>query len=157
EGGWGSDNAPNSEDRWVAIAVRSTDEWRALCDVIGRPDLAARPDLQTLEGRATAADELEEALGAWTATRGQWEITEALQARGVPASPVEHTGDLIDVDPGTAAFYAEYHHPEGHDFLVMNQPWLWDGERQPLVRAPLLGEHNERVLQDLLGHTDEEV
>jgi hypothetical protein len=39
----------------------------------------------------------------------------------------------------------------------MNQPWLWDGERQPLVRAPLLGEHNERVLRDLLDRDDDRV
>jgi benzylsuccinate CoA-transferase BbsF subunit len=144
-------------DSWVAIEARSTLEWQLLCEAMGRPDLAARPDLQDMAGRADAADEIEAAVAAWTATCTPWGVTEALQARGVPASPVEHVGDLLDDDPGMAGFYASYRHPEGHDFLVINQPWLWDGERQPLVRAPLLGEHNERVLRHLLGRDDDQV
>ncbi|MGI8553700.1 MAG: CaiB/BaiF CoA transferase family protein, partial [Dehalococcoidia bacterium] len=56
-------------DRWVAIAARNTLEWQRLGDVIERPDLAARPDLQNLDGRRAAESEIEQAISVWTAAR----------------------------------------------------------------------------------------
>ncbi|HVC30349.1 MAG TPA: CoA transferase, partial [Steroidobacteraceae bacterium] len=55
------------EDRWVAIAARSTLEWQQLCAVMGRSDLALRHDLQSLAGRRLAEAEIERAISEWAA------------------------------------------------------------------------------------------
>jgi len=54
------------DDRWVAMAVRDDDEWKALCGVIGRPDLAESHGLATDELRLAQQEELDEIVAEWT-------------------------------------------------------------------------------------------
>jgi len=68
--------------------VRSADEWRQVAELVGRPDLAADASLADLAARHARHDELDAAISAWTADLEQYEVVEALQARGVPAGPV---------------------------------------------------------------------
>jgi benzylsuccinate CoA-transferase BbsF subunit len=145
------------EDRWVAIAVRSTLGWHMLADLMKRPDLATRPDLQSLSGRAAAADELEGAINAWTAEQDRWEVARRLGERGLPASPVEDVRDLVDGDAGMRGYFHAFDHPDDVEMLVMHQPWTWDGARLPLERAPLLGEHSEPILRGLLGRNEVQI
>ena len=145
------------DDRWLALAVRNTVEWLELCDVIGRDDLAARDDLRTLAGRKAAEDELEAAITAWTSGRDVWEATELLQRAGIPAGPNEDIEDLVETDPSMRGFFHEFDHPIGIKFMAQNQPFLWNGERLPIRRAPFFGEHNEEVYQHELGLEQDQV
>jgi benzylsuccinate CoA-transferase BbsF subunit len=144
-------------DRWVAIAVRDTIEWQQLCALIGRADLAQRADLQTLTGRRRCEAEIEQAIEAWTRDRDAWEIAESLERRGIPASPVEDVGDLVARDAGMRGHFVRVEHPNGLDLLVQHEPITWNGERLPVRRAPLLGEHSQEILSGLLGLNDERI
>jgi benzylsuccinate CoA-transferase BbsF subunit len=139
------------DDRWIAIAVRSTAEWRSFCGVLGLNDLAARPDLASLQGRQAAVDLIERAVEAVTAGADAWELSARLQAAGVPASPVEDVCDLGGRDPMRHGFLEEIEHPAGMTMLLQHEPVTWNGQRFPINRAPLLGEHTETVFHDLLG------
>ena len=143
------------EDRWVAIEVRTAVEWQQLAAALGRPDLASRPDLQQLDGRLAAADELEAAIEAWTTDIDAAEVASRLQRLGVPAAALEDAGDLTDRDEAMREFFVEFEHPTGVPFVVQNQPFTWNGERLPVTRSPLLGEHNEDILRDELGIDEE--
>jgi benzylsuccinate CoA-transferase BbsF subunit len=145
------------DDRWVAIAVRNDTEWLRLCDAMDRADLAARPDLRDQTGRRAAEDKIEAAIQSWTATDDAWTIAQRLQACGVSASPVEDVGDLVEHDPGMRDHFVTFAHPEGVDILVQQEPLIWNGERLPLALAPLMGEHNDDVFQNLLGHSQDQV
>jgi benzylsuccinate CoA-transferase BbsF subunit len=146
--------ACRGDDRWVAIAARDSTEWQQLAMAMERPDLALRPDLQSIDGRRACEDDLEHAITAWTSVRDNWEIAHVLQARGVPASPVEDVGDLVARDEGMLDHYARLEHPYGIDLLAQYQPVTWNGDRLPIARAPLVGEHNRQVLGELL-HLDD--
>ena len=143
------------EDRWVAIAVRNTLEWQQLCDEMDRPNLASRPELQHLEGRRSAEEELEGAIETWTGELEAERVAERLQRRGVPAAALEDVGDLAERDEGMHEFFVEFEHPRGVPFMVQNQPFTLDGERLPVSRAPLLGEHNEEILRGELGISEQ--
>jgi len=145
------------EDEWVSIAARSDDEWLALCQVLGLGSLAAREDLATLPGRLDAVDEVESAVTAATATRDRWEVAAALEAVGVPASPVEDVGDLVGRDPMANGFLEEIQHPAGVPMLLQHEPITWNGERLPIQRAPFMGEHTVEILGSLLGMSVEDV
>ena len=119
--------------------------------MIGRDDLAAREDLRTLEGRKAAEDELEAAISAWTCGQDVWEATDLLQQAGIPAGPNEDIEDLVETDPSMRGFFHEFDHPVGIKFMAQNQPFLWNGERLPIRRAPFFGEHNEQVYRNELG------
>ena len=144
------------DDRWLALSARDTVDWLEICRVIGRDDLAARQDLRTLEGRKAAEDDIETAITDWTCAQDVWQATEAFVSAGVPAGPNEDIEDLVETDPSMAGFFHEFDHPVGINFMAQNQPFLWNGERLPIRRAPFFGEHNEQVYRDELGLSEEE-
>ncbi len=90
------------DDRWISIACRTDDEWRALCEVMGRSDLADDPRFKTLADRKSNEDALESEVEAWTVTirpiRGQG-TTARRRSRSVP-SPHEQ-GDHRRPSPGS--------------------------------------------------------
>ena len=83
------------DDGWVAIAVRTDAEWRALVGAVCSPELRARADLASdarLEQRAL----LDAAISPWCAARTDIEAATALQAAGVPACPAFTNRDLVE-------------------------------------------------------------
>lgn len=144
----------SGEDSWLAVAVRDRHEWRELCDVIGRSDLAEREDLLALEGRKAAEDELEAALTAWSAQRDVWEASAMLQSRGIPASPAETAADLAVHDKGADDLFFRYDRGEV-PFITQHQPFTWNGERLGTRPSPGLGEHSEAILKGEFGVDDE--
>jgi crotonobetainyl-CoA:carnitine CoA-transferase CaiB-like acyl-CoA transferase len=149
------------EDAWVTIAVTDEQEWRALCAVMGRPDLADDPRFATAAARKAHENELDRLIAAWTGTRDRYEIMHRLQAAGIAAGVVQTTRDLF-ADPQLAArgFFEWVDHSD-RDPLLGVRPYVgrpWRLSRTPggiRRRAPGLGEHNRTVLVDLLGQPDE--
>jgi benzylsuccinate CoA-transferase BbsF subunit len=147
------------DDRWVAIACRTDDDWRALCEAMARTDLRDDARLATLEGRLEHHDELDAIISEWTRRRVAHETESILQKRGVPASAVQTSRDL----------YADEHlHARGHFVEVEHPthgPVLVEGSRFRLSRTaaryersgPTMGRDNQYVLQDLLGYSEERI
>jgi len=155
----GGDGTP-MEDRWLAIAVFTDEQWEALKDVIGRPAWADEGRFSTLLGRKANEDALEEKLSAWTRTLTPEEGMRLLQARGVPAGVVQTAEDVLDHDEHMKArgYYVYLDHPEaGHNAYDGPQFRLSETPAQLQGPAPLLGEHNDFVLRDVLGYDDERI
>jgi crotonobetainyl-CoA:carnitine CoA-transferase CaiB-like acyl-CoA transferase len=147
------------EDRWVAIACRDDADWAALAKVIGEP-WANDARFGSLEGRLSAQPELDRRIARWTSTRDRHELAAELRAAGVPATAVQQAVDRIEHDPGTSEWglWPLVRHPEIGEVRVDGIPvHLSDADWVIEHGAPLLGEHNERVFGDLLGHTAEEL
>ncbi|HEX2171067.1 MAG TPA: CoA transferase [Dehalococcoidia bacterium] len=147
-------------DRWVAIDVETDDEWQALCRAIDRPDLAADPAYATPDQRAAKGAELAEAVTAWTSRYDPWEAAATLQRAGVPAGPVCDAVDLIERDRHLAerGFYQVVDHPEIGPAPVDRSPIRLSRTPGSIrARAPLLGEHTEYVLGQVLGLPQEEI
>lgn len=148
------------EDRWVAIAVFSDAAWEGLKDAMGRPAWADEERFGTLLGRKEHEDALDDLVGAWTSGMEAEEAMRILQAKGVPAGVVQTAQDVLDHDPHLKArgYYVYLDHPEaGHNaydgpgFRLSETPARLHGP------APLLGQHNDDVLRDLLGYSDERI
>jgi len=140
------------DDRWVAISCWDDDDWRTLTDVLGI-DEATTGRLATLEARRVAVDEIEQMVSAWTRSRHAAAVAETLQAAGVEAVPVADLGDAF-ADPQLAhrGHFVTLEHPcmgecgyERNGFRLSDAPDGYDRT------SPLLGEHNEMVLGEILG------
>ncbi|MFH1651056.1 MAG: CoA transferase, partial [Chloroflexota bacterium] len=151
---------PCREDRWCVIAVFTDEEWAAFCRAIGSPEWTQRPEFATFLDRKHHEDELEKLVAAWACTCTAEEVMMLLQGVGVAAAVVQNLEDLLTRDPHLKArgFYQEVDHPpvgkitpEGIPFQLSETPGSF---RLP---APLLGEHNEHVLKDILGMSPEEI
>ena len=92
--------APRAQTAGVAISARSDAEWRAVCEVMGKPELASDDRFATVEARMLAEnqDALDAMIEAWTAERADFEAMDALQAKGVAAAAVQHPEDRMDKD-----------------------------------------------------------
>ncbi|HLZ68513.1 MAG TPA: CoA transferase [Dehalococcoidia bacterium] len=144
-------------DRWVAIAVATNDQWRGLCGVIGRPELAGDPRYARALDRYERQDALDKVIAAWTRERSDDEAMHALQAAGVPASALR-TPLTLTHDPHLAArgFYREVEHPVAGRHRVAGPLWNEPAtEAAPMRPAPTFGQHRVEVLGDLVGFAAE--
>lgn len=141
------------EDAWVAIAVRSDEEWARLCAVMGRPEMAADPRFAKAADRRQHADELDQLVEEWTRERDAYTVMELLQREGIPSGPVLKALEVFD-NPQLKArgFFEVVHHPEAGTHLLPGMPWKLSRTPGRIRRpAPCLGEHNREVLGGLLG------
>jgi crotonobetainyl-CoA:carnitine CoA-transferase CaiB-like acyl-CoA transferase len=141
-------------DGWVAVAAANDGQFRKLCDVVGRTELAERfpTNASRVESRDAVIAELETAFAERPADR--W--ADELDAVGVPAGKIR--GVLEGVAAATAAGddpTTTVKHPTVGDLRLMRSPIRMDGiaAAEP---PPLLGEHTAEVLAEL-GVTGEEL
>ncbi|MFV0259881.1 MAG: CoA transferase, partial [Acidimicrobiales bacterium] len=142
------------EDAWVVIGARTDAEWRALADLIGRPDLAD----WDRDRRRSGHDELDAAIEAWTAPRDARDLVAELQDRGVPAGAVVDTLAVYD-DPqlGDREFYRVLKAEKMRPYRQTGPTWRMVGlPPHEMRRAPWFGEHTHEVLAEV-GYTPEEV
>ena len=149
----------SGDDRWVAVTAATMEEWEALCGAIGRPELASGPRFASAAARKVHEEEIDRILAQWCASRDRWEVTERLQAAGVPAFPSVSSEDLR-TDPHLAAREAfnTFEHPEVGIKAHFRVPWRWSGRGNGTGRrAPCLGEHTGEVLREVLGLSEAEI
>tara|TARA_B100001146_G_C16198299_1_gene442837 strand:- start:1197 stop:2414 length:1218 start_codon:yes stop_codon:yes gene_type:complete len=146
------------DENWVAISVEDDAQFRALAQVAGIPKLAEDPRFSTTEARLSHQDELEPLIEQWTLGCQAEDVVEKLQAAGVPAGPVLDSAQVL-ADPHMVqrGYVQSPDHP-----IVGPRPmgafsWTVDGGQPAIPRsAPLFGEHNKKVIQELLQVPGEE-
>ena len=147
-------------DRWLAVSVRDDAEWAALCEVIGRPELATDERTRTTEARRRSTALVDAALGEWTRTLPADVAAESLQAQGIPAGAVQDGRELVEHDPQLRArgFYVRKEHPVVGAFLHEGVPIRLTrtpgGIREA---APVLGADTDAVLSEVAGFSTERV
>jgi len=147
------------EDRWVAIAVEDDAQFAALCRLMGRPELAEDPRFADVVSRRRSQDELDLIIAEWTRQHDHLDLMYRLQAAGVPAGAVLDGRELL-ADPHLKArqFFRELDQPGvGRYPVSFGGLKLHRTPAQILRPAPRLGEHNEYILENLLGLTREEI
>jgi crotonobetainyl-CoA:carnitine CoA-transferase CaiB-like acyl-CoA transferase len=150
-----------SDDEWVTIAVSpSADDaqWRSLCRLMGRPELIDDPRFADHRARKANEDALDAEVGAWTAELDKWACAERCQQAGIAAAPVEHLADTYRRDPQLRHHYQIVHQPTDPsvDIPIDREAAQWVGADHRLVRSPMMGEHNQYVVQEILGRSEED-
>lgn len=149
----------SGEDRWVAIAVFSDEEWSRFADAIGRPPWTADERFASQRSRWENQDALDEAVATWTSQRDRYEATKLLQEAGVRAGAVQNAQDLNETDPQLAhrGVFFQMDHPVIGEARFEGFPVHFDDLSADNWRSgPLLGEDNEYVFKELLGVADGE-
>ena len=150
------------DDRWITIAVANDEEWRALCQVLGRDDWASDTRFKDSLSRWQHRDELDALIGPVTNSWVAHDLMTALQKAGVAGGVVMDSKDLL-FDPHLVErnFYEVVSHHESTGIPPLpyaGRPWkLSKTPAVPGMAAPLMGEHNHMILGDLLGKSAEEM
>jgi benzylsuccinate CoA-transferase BbsF subunit len=147
------------DDHWISIAVANDREWRALCGAMGKPELAEDERFAEAEMRWNHQEELDRIIGEWSKDRDHYELMHELQKAGVAAAPSLSNKDLFE-DPhleerGT---FLQVDHPLLKKDWVLSPPWNLSGTPARIRRhAPSLGEHQQRIFEELLGMSAAEI
>ena len=144
------------KERWISIAVGSQTEWAALKSVLADPELEDEA-FATPEGRWRDQEKIDAIVERWTREREPVEATRILQRAGVAALPVE-TSLTLSSDPHVLerGVLTRVTHPVVGERIIVGAPWKMEGAgvRGP---APLIGQHNDYVLGEILGMSSEEI
>lgn len=145
----------------ITIAVNNDQLWRHFCSAIERPQLADDPRFVRNSDRVRARDELLPQLEELLRTKPAEEWLERLEQAGVPCGPI-NTMDRVVAHPQVRArgLVGEMDHPIGR-IPTTATPWRYGTPAEscdglyptPRLPPPLLGQHTEEVLVDILGFT----
>jgi benzylsuccinate CoA-transferase BbsF subunit len=147
------------DDRWVAIAATTDDDYRAVLSVLGIDPARLSPALSRAE-RLAAADDIDRLLAESTVGWEHMELAMVLQRAGVPAAPVHDAAGVVDRDAQLAArgHWVRLDHPEMGETLYNAPPFRFSVTSEPLtVPAPMLGQHTVEICRDILGLSDAEI
>ncbi len=144
------------EDKWVAIAVENDDEWKDICLIMGKPELIDDERFQDRLCRLKNQDELDKIITEWTIGHTHIEVMKQLQKVNIASGSV-YSGEELYNDPHLRAreFFVEINHPEvGKRELPGVFAKL--SETPGAIRGPdpLLGEHNDWLLNELLAYKE---
>ncbi len=149
----------HASDGDIVIANLGERFWPKIAGAIGRPELAADERFRTNADRLRHRHELDSLIEAETRGRtvAEWQAT--FEAADVPHAPVLDVAQVLE-HPQAAArgLVAEVEHARLGRMRTTGRaiglPAHPDGRPEP---APLLGEHTDRVLRDLLGCSEEQL
>ena len=148
----------NGHERWVAIAVETKDQWRALVAVLGLDEFSGER-FDSIETRREHADAIDAAISNWCEPQDAFEIEAKLAAAGVPASVSLWPMDLYE-DPQLAhrGFFVTLEHTEMGPTPYDGPATQFSATPTTLWKAgPCVGEDTEYVLSELLGLSGEEI
>lgn len=146
-------------DTWLAISIETDDDWCALVQTMGQPELAGDPRYANVVGRRKHHDEIDTLIAVWTAGRDAFITMTTLQAVGVPAGVVEKGEELVSDPQFVSRGFWEY---SGHG-LAEVRPYVsrsFKFSKTPgatQAPAPLLGAHTAEVLREVAGMSDAEI
>src|SRR5947209_5059879 len=165
-GSFGRDFA-TADGRRVMIIALTPRQWRALGRATGLADKLAmvgqmlEVDLDTETGRYEARDAIAALLSRWCAARTLAEIREAFAGTGVLWGPFQDFVELVREDPRCSPqnpLFAKVEQPGIGRYPMPGMPLDFGGApRQPTLPAPLLGQHTDQVLSQVLGLPDGEI
>ncbi len=165
-GAFGHDFATH-DDRRVMIVALTARQWRALVSATGTEEAfagieaATGHDFETETGRFEGRDLIAAILRPWFEARDLAEIRATFEGTGVSWGPYQTFRQLAEEDPRASAsnpMFEEIEHPGVGRYLAPRSPLDFATlGRLPVRRAPILGEHTDEVLAEVLGLSQNEI
>ncbi len=132
--------------------------WKKICDVIGKPEWKEDPEYATPDARLNKLGAVFDTIEAWTKTKTKFEVMDICNPLDIPVGPIlsmkeiaeepslRETGTIVEVD-----------HPERGSYLTVGNPIKLSDSPVEVTRSPLLGEHTEEILSEVLGWSSQDI
>ncbi|MFL5002412.1 MAG: formyl-CoA transferase [Xanthobacteraceae bacterium] len=132
--------------------------WEKICDLIGKPEWKSDPDYATPPARLPRLKHIFNTIEEWTKTKTKFEVMEICNPLDIPVGPILSMKELADEpslrETGTVV---EVDHPTRGKYLTVGNPIKMSDSVSEVKRSPLLGEHTEEILKQVLGYSDGEI
>lgn len=152
-------NSYKTKDGYVTIAVANNSLFQKLTTAMDREDLPQNELYRENYQRKANEDQLNEEVENWTKQYFTSEVCEILDKAGVPVGPILTIDDLIE-DPHLKEreMLVDIDHPILGKITYPGNPIkMSESSEVAFERAPLLGEHEEYVLKQILKKSDDEI
>ena len=144
--GWETD--PNAYIYFIAQAA----VWDKVCKVIGREEWITDPDYATPEARLPRLKDISATIEEWTKTKTKFEAMAILNEYDIPCGPILSMKELAE-EPSLRqnGTVVEIDHPTRGKYLTVGNPIKLSDSPTEVARSPLLGEHTDEILSEVLG------
>ena len=124
--------------------------------MIGKPEWKEADGFKTPPERLDKLNEIFDAVEQWTMTKTKFEVMDICNPLNIPVGPILSTKELME-DEGLRATgtIVDVDHPERGRYVSVGCPIKLSDSPVEVVRSPLLGEHTEEILTDVLGYGGE--
>jgi formyl-CoA transferase len=150
--GWETD--PNAYVYFITQAA----VWGNVCDLIGKPEWKTAKGYATPPERLDKISDIFDTVEEWTKTKTKFEVMELCNPLNIPCGPVLSMKELATEqslrDTDTVV---EVDHPTRGKYLSVGCPIKMSDSKVDVARSPLLGEHTDEVLRDVLGYSADEI
>ena len=150
--GWETD--PNA----YIYVIAQVGAFDGLARVIGHEEWLEDPDWDTPAARLPKIDQMFDEIEKWTQTKTKFEVMETLNPLHVPCGPVLSMKELAE-EPSLreSGIVVEVDHPTRGPHLTVGNPIKLSDSPSDVRRSPLLGEHTDEILHEVLGMTPDEI
>jgi CoA:oxalate CoA-transferase len=149
-----------AKDGWVVIAVGNNKLWEVFCQAIDRTELLEDPAYQDNYDRVKAHKQVRQIVEAWSQDKPVREIVDFMLAKKIPCGPIYSVKDVVEDQhiAGARRMIREIEHPIAGPVKVIGSPVnMSETPTEVKLPSPLLGQHSEAILMDVLKLTQEEV
>jgi crotonobetainyl-CoA:carnitine CoA-transferase CaiB-like acyl-CoA transferase len=147
------------DDCWVAVVCTTDAQWRALASAMKRDNLRDDPRYATAAARLERREELDAMVAEFTRSLEAGEAETLLQAAGVAAYQVQNSSEIF-ADPQMrhrGHFVTVEHATLGTTYVEGPRAQLSRTPAEVRSAAPSVGQHNQHVLEEILGYDEDRV
>ncbi|MEW5964008.1 MAG: formyl-CoA transferase [Pseudomonadota bacterium] len=150
--GWETD--PNAYVYFITQAPA----WEKVCDVIGKPEWKTDPEYAKPPARLNKLNHIFATIEAWTMTKTKFEVMNICNPLDIPVGPILSMKELAE-EPSLRATgtIVEVDHPTRGKYLSVGCPIKMSDSPVEVTRSPLLGEHTDEILAQVLGYSADEI
>jgi formyl-CoA transferase len=150
--GWETD--PNAYIYFITQAP----VWGPICDLIGKPEWKTDADYATPPARLPRLRQIFDTIEDWTKTKTKFEVMDICNGHDIPVGPILSMKEIAEEKSLRATgTVVEVDHPGRGKYLTVGNPIKLSDSPADVRRSPLLGEHTEEILRDVLGYSAKEV
>jgi formyl-CoA transferase len=149
--------APEDPDAYIYFITQAP-VWEQICDLIGEPTWKTDPEYATPKARLPKLKNIFARIERWTMTKTKFEVMEICNKVDIPVGPIlsmkeiaeepslRKTGTVVEVD-----------HPTRGKYLTVGNPIKLSDSISEVTRSPLLGEHTDEILKDVLKFSAKDI
>ena len=142
--------APDDPNAYIYFITQAP-VWEAICDVIGEPTWKSDPEYATPKARLPKLNQIFARIEQWTMTKTKFEAMEILNQYDIPCGPILSMKELAeDQSLRKTGTVVEVEHPTRGTYLSVGNPIKLSDSITEVKRSPLLGEHTDEILTDVL-------
>lgn len=147
----------NDPDAYVYFITQAA-VWKNICDLIGKPEWKEETGYATPPERLDKIKQIFDTIEEWTMTKDKFDVMELCNPLNIPCGPIlsmkeiaaeaslRKTGTIVEVD-----------HPTRGKYLTVGNPIKLSDSPSDVERSPLLGEHTDEILAEVLGMNSDDI